>query len=633
MTFLPLPPSPASAIPLLAGLGAIAALACFFLPGRSLGKSLPGLAGWSTSFAASFVFLFYLTIACDSAGVGLTRAVVMCTALGSVLWFLLRVGLPARPPLPKLTRGHWFMVLPALLGLSVVIQLVASPLSHWDNFFRWNHLALLIEANGALAHYPPVTDADFAVYPWADGIPPGVAVLNAWLYLAAGSIHPQLLIGRALVELGLIFSLVWHLARLFWGPSGARFSLGVLASSALFSGALALNQESGLSTVFVLLLAALLRAYEQDPQAKTAAWVGLAAGACALVRDYNLLYLPVTVGLLMAARAPRQHIFVAVGVAALVAAPWYVRNAWLTGNPLFPHSLGGLLPGNAMHDAVMRATTILSLKNFAGASWISSSLAYALAIFVGAGVALLLGAAVWMRDWRECRVLWVLAAATSLLWLLALPMTAGGWVYGARVLAPAVALAAVAAGAWVRFQTRRVAVVGVFFLGCAVVDATWRAPRYFISPLGTPFSPRPGLTQTELLAQEMEVQKQFFRALVSIAGEEGILADQPNHGVIGGSQGGKMVTLFSPAAKSLAPTAPPHATPGEVAAGLRRNGVRFCVFTLASLEMLRQIPNVAVLLSAPASVDLGPLIIYDCALLAGERPAYVLHTGFVSPGR
>jgi hypothetical protein len=134
-----------------------------------------------------------------------------------------------------------------------------------------------------------------------------------------------------------------------------------------------------------------------------------------------------------------------------------------------------------------------------------------------------------------------------------------------------------------------------------------------------------------LLEQEIEVQKELFRVLTFIAGGEGILADHPNHGVIGGSTGGKMVTLFSPAAAVLAPSATTMETPAGLAAELRKNGIRFCIFTRASMNVFRAIPNLAVLFSAPPSIDLGPLIIYDCALLAGEKPAHVLNAIQSSP--
>ncbi len=625
MSLLPFPPSPHSAVPLAAVLCLPLGLLCFFLPGRVFAGSRPGALPWADAFAVSFVFIFYLTLACDLAGVALTRALVVVTALFSCAWLLPRLRGWSGPRWWKPEGRHLLLLLPVLLVAGVFAQMWASPLSHWDNFFRWNHLALLIETNGSLAHYPPITDGDYAVYPWSDGIPPGVSILNAWLYLAAGSTHPALLIGRVAVELVLIFSLVRHLSRSLWGPGGALLSLGALSASALFGGAIAMNQESGLATVFVLLLAALMLAYEKDRLAATAVWAGLAAGACALVRDYNLLYIPVTAGLLMATRAPRGHVLLALVTATLVAAPWYLRNAWLTGNPLYPHTLGGLLSGNPMHDAFMHGVWLVSIGKSTAAGWASAGLNYLAVILAGGGVALVLGVAGCCRAMRESRVLWVLAATTVFLWLIALPMTAGGWTYGARVLAPALALAAIAAGAWGAYGGRRLSIVGVGLLACVVVDATLRAPRYFTHPLAMPFTFVAGPSSSELLEQEIEVQKELFRVLTFIAGGEGILADHPNHGVIGGSMGGKMVTLFSPAAAVLAPSATTMETPALLAAELRKKDIRFCIFTRASMNVFRVIPNLRVLFSAPPSIDLGPLIIYDCALLAGEKPPHVLN--------
>ncbi|MFI5357616.1 MAG: glycosyltransferase family 39 protein, partial [Opitutales bacterium] len=300
-------PSPETSTPWLAGLllGPIV-LSGFLFSGHLAFRGLKSPLPWATAAIGSLLLLFLGGLGLDLLGVPLTaRTLGAWLGLTSLAgWWLGGRGPIASRRLnwtwPSWREAWW--VLPCIVAFGSILAFgLCDPLSGFDNFFRWNYLALVMQHQGSLAHYPPASAADFRVYPWCDGIPPLVPIANLWIYLGTHSTSGALIVGRLVVELGLTLGLVWHLARQLWGPTGARVAVLVLSTSSLFGWSMGMEQETGLSGVAALALAALILAYREAPSLSTAIWIGLTAAVSALCRDYNLVFIPAALIALAAA--------------------------------------------------------------------------------------------------------------------------------------------------------------------------------------------------------------------------------------------------------------------------------------------------------------------------------------------
>ena len=596
----------------------------FFVSGRLIFLRLPSPLPWATAFVGSFLALVGLVLGCDVTGVPINLHTLAggLTGLAFVGW--LAAGRP-RPRL-DLTAGFpsanfrrmdlwWLLPLAAVLT-SVLVRAVVDPLAGWDNYFRWNHLALLIAEQGSLAHYPPVSAADFRVYPWCDGIPPGGPILNLWIYLAVGSTAGALVSGRIAVELALTAALTLRLGHRANGRRGALIAGVAFVGCSLFAWSVGQAQESGLTCVFVLLLANLLSDYRARPERATALWIGLSAGALALCRDYNLLFIPVAILLTAAVRAPRAHLF-AAGAGALVAAPWYLRNALLTGNPLFAHDLGGLLPTNPLHAEVM----FLIRRHwslFAHPEGFPFMLTV-LAIGLGAGGALALPGL--RRAVRRAPELVFLTATVIVLWLLALPSTAGGWLYSLRILAPLGPLLA-ALAAHGPFDGRRAMAACLFlapWLGADTVRRSW----FFGDAPASPALPYDWSFFIPANNPE-NLDPEGLAVLIRAADGEGIVIDRPEHVVSVRRRGGHAIAIFSPDLGALTrDTGPLAASIAE----LRERRIRFVVMTeISEFNSLFGTTHPALrrLWTQPPTADLEAARVYDLARINGETPRIVL---------
>lgn len=597
-----------------------ACLAGFWLPGRLAFARLPSPARAATDVLGSLLLLFFAVLANDTLRIPITLASLsLWLALGVVVIRALspRAALPNLAPaaapraawsLRRLLGEAWWALPCALAFGSVLARGLVDPLAGWDNVWRWNHLALLMRDTGSLAAYPPVSADDFRLYPWCDGIPPLVPVANLWIYLATGSACGQLIVARLALELGLVALLVWRLAAAWWGPLGARLALLALAGSSLFLGAVALAQESGLTAALLLTLVAAAFAFHQEPRPGHAVWLALAAAGCALCRDYNLLFAPLALGLLLFLRAPRTHLVAAAAVLLLVAGPWYLRNALRTGNPLFAHDLGGWLPTNPFHAFFMAG---IRAKFNLTSQMPSLPL---LAATLGIGIASLLLAAAPALLRRDRRLVLVLgpAGTTVLLWLLAVGSTAGGLLYSLRVLGPSLPLLAVLAGAWAsRPPLPRAAILALLALFAA--DAGRRQWILPVDPLSPPFRPDlVGWQKTDDLNHRFG-RAALWSALGDSAGGAAILVDHPFFVVLGARSGAPVVPLFSPQADPLTRAAS-DAGREEITADLLRRGVRFIVLDLEScpgIAAYSRHPGLAAFLSIAPTGTFEGLVIYD----------------------
>lgn len=595
----------------------------FFVFGRLTFLALPSPLTWATAFLGSFLALFGCVLALDLLGLPITLS-----SLGGSLALVALAGwlFAGRPVLgspshrfrPDWARLIWLAPC-ALMVASILSQAWFNPLAGWDNLFRWNYLALLIREQASLTHYPPVSAADYRIYPWSDGIPPGVPLLNLWIYLSTGSSGGVLIIGRIATEIALIVALTWRLAKRLHGEAGARLALLALSTSALFAWSLGLAQETGVTTVFLLILANLLSDYRTKPARPTAIWIGLAAAAAALCRDYNLVFPPLALGLLLHARAPRRDLFAAAAAALLATIPWYARNAWITGNPLYPHDFGGLLATNPYHaDMLVRIIAFWSpLHRPEAIPGLFAVLALGLGVL---GLGALAGLN--RRDARQVDLAAILLVVVTL-WLVSVPKTAGGWNYSLRVLGAAAPLLAVLAGASApRLSARGLAWIAIAALPFSA-DAARRSWIFAKAPMESPW-PYDWKTFSAYQPTVAAVQDpENFQALVAIAEGEGIVLDQPNYVVGVRNRGGAAISIFSPEVASLTQSDPGIPIRATIA-DLRARKIRFVVLTQQddfSTFCALFHPSMRRLWLLPPTLDLGAVRLYDIAVMNGEFPA------------
>ncbi len=434
-------------------------------------------------------------------------------ALAYALWkWPARETAPAVPeaPVPEPSSADRWQMLLLLGGVAVMVALAGwrgflAPLSGFDTTFRWDFLARVMLREGSLAFYPPRTAAEFGLYFHPDGFAPLVSVGYWWVYLVASLAGPPpadavmpLVIAQYAGALALAGGLAAQVAafRPAHGPELSRGSarragvlaVALLAATPLFFRAVLIGQETGLTAVgFAGMLFALIRS-GSTRNTRALVLAGLFAGVAGLAREYGPALVAVG-GLTLLWRrvsgpiaaweetgqpfdglkapggteqpfdrlkAPGfarggRALLVFGGVAALLLAPWHLRNLLRDGNPLYGHSLGGLFPVNAVAAGLMKKYH--ELFGFAG--YTAETWGAVVKQLVGeTGLGLLLGvpAAVWLAR----RAGWLAAGAALgfALWLASVPYTSGGAGYAMRVLSPALVALAVAAAVGLERVTR-----------------------------------------------------------------------------------------------------------------------------------------------------------------------------------
>ncbi len=573
------------------------------LPGYLLGRIVRSSAPWLSAFLGSAVLLFYLVLALDACRVSLgpTSLAVGLVTLNGLLFLLARKSPvtaaltrdhAARRAEPPLHRGRrlpvgieWLWLLAAGIGLaSVAVRAVLEPLSGWDNLFRWDFLARQMLRLGTLSFYPPMTGGDFLRYGWCDGIPPLVPILNCWSYLSAGQTAAVVTAPRVVGEAALLFYGVGRLARGLWGGRTAWPARAALATSALLLWGVAMGQETGLTALTLVAMFVFLDEYRRSGDRADLCWAGLAAGAGALSREYGLIWPALGLIALAGQGGLRTGWKIFCATAVLIATPWYLRNWYLTGNPLFCHALAGLFPINAVHAEYMRFTA----RHYG--ILVNLELIPALLLMLVTCAGLLAGLAAWgARQGRRSAVpLAVGIAVVGILWLWSVGQTSGGWYYSTRVLTPALALAAVLAGAALGRLTgwpgRIAAGIVLLFAGDAALRALYlpneptSSPQVLFSSQWRQFG--------QILAARNALP--WWDGLAARAGADGIVVDHPANFALLAGRGARVIPLMSPQVAFLFDDRLPFA---EALARCRQAGVRFFILPNIVLETESLVPQ------------------------------------------
>jgi hypothetical protein len=592
-----------------------------FLPGYLLQRCWRSPAPVVAAFLGSSLVLFYLVVGLDALHLPLDRWRLAAALAGVnlLLWWLARHAAARQPsvenamPPAREWRTLWLWGPPVMLACCAVVgRALIDPLSGWDNIFRWDFLSRQLLHTGTLDFYPPVSTEDFWHYGWCDGIPPLVSSLNFWIYLCAPRADAWLTAARIGMETGLLFLLVGRLSNRLWGAGASAPARAALATSALLLWGVAIGQETGLTAVTLVAMWYFLEEHAKRPDPGSLVWAALAAAAGALTREYGLCYLGLGVGLLAWHHRPVAEWLRFTLVATAVALPWYARNAWRTGNPFFSHDFLWLFPTNAAYMQWMHAT----------AEYLSLGHNMALFGFGAAFLTLLTGLLFVLGAWgavcarRTGAPLVAVMLLVTAFWLWSVHQTAGGWVYSARVLTPALTLAAVLAGRALAGLTsarqRLLAIVLTLAAGDAAVRSFYLPDSPLVLP--TEFSLEGWREDGRKLASIY--RRPSWDILAAEARGRGIIVDHPVYHALLVARGARAVPLMSPQAAAVFA---PNLGFNEASARLRAAGVRFIVYTPATPVNQRfaaQTPYLHALLAMhPPTARVGSQVIYDFDLL------------------
>jgi hypothetical protein len=343
-------PGPGAAA--LGGIAVALAMALFLLPGyffaRALRASAPLLAGFILSLLLLFQGVFWLNLAGLPVSFGsvLTWEVLwtLLAALAARRWRAPRAAGPRHPvPFTSLLLCG----LTVLSGAALFLRTSLVPLTGPDNPTRFDLLAIRLLEHRHLHFYPPVTDAQFALYGFPESIPPMLSIAYWWLYAAWGAHRPALTAGFITLQFAAVVGVAYRLATLGEDdpkrPTGALAAV-LVACSPLVLFSMLLGQEAGLMTVAVGGMLYFILA--GDGGWRGAVLAGASAALAAVTREYGLAYVALGAVLMLWQRHHARWVAVYLATAIALAAPWYVRTWVLTGSPVYSVPVGRLFAEN-----------------------------------------------------------------------------------------------------------------------------------------------------------------------------------------------------------------------------------------------------------------------------------------------
>jgi len=559
---------------LLAGGAATGALV---LPGWLVARRLRLPQPWLAGFIGGAVTLFGLVLAGDTAHVPLSPRFLFVT--WATVTVVAAAAVRLRPATPGPTgqpttiswRDDWPLFLPLVPAFAVVaFRTTTQPLFGVDTVFRWNYLAEEMLARGTLGFYPPVTAADYEIYAWPDGIAPVVSSLYGWIYAVAGAARPVATAPVIWLQVALVAAGVYALARRFFSPRAGAFAVALAAGSPVLWWAAAMGQETGLTTLALLGLLLYLPTSPASENTGAVIFAALAAGLGGLAREYALVLPVFGLGLAVTRRLSARTCGLFALVALLVTAPWYLRNAALTGNPLFNLGIGSWFPVNTVHHW-------LNASYLAELGWDHLPAEAPRLIATHCGPALLGAGAGLAFCFRTARPFAVAGGLFGVLWFASLGYTAAGFMYALRVLSPALGVAAVLGGAALaRWAPARATLATVaVILGLVATDAALRALTLPANVYRIP--PHEWLTAGRALHDYH--QRPVYAELARIAGRERMLVLGPN--ALLNRAGARTLPLWSPEVDYLFDPALP---PPEIARRLRAANIGFVLLNTGSVN-------------------------------------------------
>jgi hypothetical protein len=420
-----------------------------FLPGfflaRCLRRSLWGASAYVLSLPILFHCVFWLGIL----GVPIklwTVLPLLIAASGVAAWAQRRLSPPAQtsPGMPWTRQGRILLLSSGVVGALLLVHSAKCPFIGQDTLFRWDFLAQRLLELGKFDFYPPLHPADFRTYFYVDGFPPMVSFTHWWLYASAGESLPSLVCVLVAAEFACTLAFAYGAASALFSRRAGVLAAAILAASPLYFRAVLLGQETGLTALSIAAMLYFIVTARQSKDVPAMVSAGLAAALCALSREYGWIALIAGAIALGWRRQALKQVFVFAAVAAAVAAPWYVRNWNLAGNPFYSLRFGGFAV-NPIHDGFLQFYKgYLGVQTWTASTWVSVFLLIlSLAIFQ-----VLAGIPGGFRYFRRHGYLIVIALLLTGVWILSVGYTSGGAEISLRVLSPAlVVLSITGAGA------------------------------------------------------------------------------------------------------------------------------------------------------------------------------------------
>jgi len=470
-------------LPLLLPLGLL-------LPGYFLARCLRQSLWGASAFVLSLPILFHCVFWLGILGVPIKLGTVLpllIAASGAAAWAQRRFSPPAQksPKTPWTRQERTLFLSAGVVGAILLVDSVRSPLNGSDATFRWDFLAHRLLAVGNFNFYPPFHAADFQNYFYVDGIPPMVSFARWWLYASAGEYLPWLICLSVAAEFAGTLAFVYGAASALFSRRAGVLAAAILAASPLFFRAVLLGQETGLTALSIAAMLYFIVTARQPKDVRAMVSAGLAAALCALSREYGWIALVAGLIALVWRRQALKQVFVFAAVAAAVAAPWYVRNWTLFGNPFYSLRFGGFAV-NPVHDAFLQFyKRYLGVQTWTAANWVSIFL-----LILGLAIPqVLAGIPGGFRHFRRYGYLIVIALLLVGVWFLSVGYTSGGVEISLRVLSPALAVLSItAAGALEALMCRARWRIPVWIAVGACLF--WTAAQGVFYP-ASPFSVRP----------------------------------------------------------------------------------------------------------------------------------------------
>ena len=454
-----------------------------FLPGYFAAR-LFRLTLWAPSaFVLSLPLLFHCVFWLGVIGVPIkvwSVAPLLMAATGGLAWAQRKFAPAAKAPqkTPWTVEERILLAACGIVGLVLLAHSARSPLIGQDTRFRWDFLGQLIGQAGNFNFYPPLKPADFRSYFFVDGIPPLVSFTHWWLYASAGDYLPSLISLRVAAEFAGTLAFTYGAASALFSRRAGVLAAAALAASPLYFRAVFLGQETGLTALAVAAMLYFVVSARQPVAA------GLAAGVCALAREYGWIALVGGVVALAWRRESRRQILVFAGVAVAVGAPWYVRNWMVAGNPIYSLRLAGFAV-NPIHDAFLQFyKSQLGVQTWTASVWVSVFL-----LLVTLAVPqMLVGLPMALRNLRRHGYLPVIAVLMIAVWIVSVGYTSGGVEISMRVLSPALVVLSIAAAGALGQWTGRWRAAMQIAIGALLF---WNAVLGMFFPFD-PLSLRPG---------------------------------------------------------------------------------------------------------------------------------------------
>jgi hypothetical protein len=471
-------------------------------PGYFLSRLLGSRAPWASALVVSLLLLFLGVFLAGVCGLPVRFGTVAAFLAGTTVLSALaaRRWAPPVPAVPAAEKGdppvrlrRAALVAAVTIGAGLLLRCTLWPLTGYDSVWRWDFLARRVLELGRFDFYPPRAAPDFAAYPYPEAIPPLVSFAYWWLYAAAGRHVAELTALLVVAQYAAVAWLTYRTGAVLFTKRAGLLAVIVLSTSLLFYRAVAIGQETGLTALSLIALTYFIASAGEGTDYRAMVLAGLSAALGALAREYGWAFVACGLVVLWGRHRRWKEAAVFAVAACLAAGPWYLRTLLLTGNPLYSNRLLGLPVNPVLAPMMDSFRERLGVSHWSAADW--AGLGRFLLEYAPAQ--LLLGPVAALVFTPRQGYLGLAAILVVALFLASVGYTSGGTAYAARVLAPAVVLLSVLAGALLdRLRSRALALVGlllaVLFARAAVYAFIYPATVYpapeSLKPLAWPLA-------------------------------------------------------------------------------------------------------------------------------------------------